>query len=259
MNNLSNMLWVEGRKALRSNVPLFTGLGSMFAPLGIAFLLFVSRNPEVSRKLGLISTKASILADSAASWPTYFGMFIQLMAMGGMILAVLILSWIFGREFTDGTVKDLLAVPVQRANIILAKFIVASVWFALLAIVMYALGLGTGALIQLPDGSASVLVDSSLRAATSACLAVAVMLPFAFLASLGRGYLLPIGVMILTLIAANLMVVIGYGEYFPWSIVALFSQGKEALPAVSYLIVALTSLAGIAATYLWWKYADQNR
>jgi hypothetical protein len=39
----------------------------------------------------------------------------------------------------------------------------------------------------------------------------------------------------------------------------LFAQGKSPLPPISFVIVVLTGLAGMLATYLWWKYADQNR
>jgi ABC-2 type transport system permease protein len=253
------MIWIEQRKATRSKMPLFTAIGSLFVPLGIAFLLFVSRNPDISRKLGLVSTKATLIADTAANWPTYLGMFTQMLAMGGMLLSVLIISWVFGREFSDGTLKDLLAVPVPRASILLAKFIVVAIWFGVLTFLMFGLGMLMGALIQLPGGSASILVDGSIQAASTVCLAIAVMLPFALLASLGRGYLLPIGMLILTLIAANLVAIVVYGEYFPWAIIGLFSQGKEALPPVSFMIVFLTGIAGMVGTYLWWKYADQNR
>jgi len=70
MNNLSDMIWIELRKAIRSRMPLWTGLGSLFMPLGIAFLIFVSRNLEISQKLGLISAKANLVAYSATDWPT---------------------------------------------------------------------------------------------------------------------------------------------------------------------------------------------
>jgi len=52
------------------------------------------------------------------------------MAAGGFFLFVLIISWVFGREFSDGTVKDLLAVPVPRSSILLAKFVLAALWSA---------------------------------------------------------------------------------------------------------------------------------
>jgi len=90
------------------------------------------------------------------------------------------------------------------------------------------------------------------------CLVIAVVLPFALFASIGRGYLLPMGVAILTLIMANLIMVVGLGEYFPWAVPGLYAQGESSLTPISYWIVFLTSLAGMIGTYLWWKYADQN-
>jgi ABC-2 type transport system permease protein len=253
------MLWIELRKALRSNIPLYTALGSLFMPLGIAFLIFVSKNPEISHKLGLVSAKADLVALSATDWTTYLGLFGQLLAAGGFILFVLVISWTFGREFTDGTVKDLLAVPVQRSSILLAKFIVAAVWSAGLAIVISIAGLVMGALIQLPGGSTGVIARGSVMVGITAGLTIALVMPFAFFASVGRGYLLPVGVAVLTLMMTNLVAIAGWGEYFPWAVAGLYAQGKSPLPQVSYWIVIATALAGMAGTYLWWKYADQNR
>jgi len=259
MNNLSDMIWIELRKAIRSRMPLFTVIGSLFMPLGIAFLIFVSRNPDISRKLGLVSAKANLVAYSATDWPAYLGFCGQMIGAGGFIIFVLIISWVFGREFTDGTVKDILAVPVQRSNILLAKFIVVAVWSVAVALVMFALSLIMGGFIHLPQGSISLLLQGGARMAITTCLAIAVVLPFAFFASVGRGYLLPIGVAILALIMANVVLIAGWGEYFPWAVPLLFSQGKSALPPASYWVVFLTGLAGMFGTYLWWKFADQNR
>ena len=83
MNDLSNMIWIEFRKAIRSGMPLWTGLGSLFMPLGITFLIFVSRNPEISQKLGLVSAKADLLAYSATDWTAYLGFFGMIIAAGG--------------------------------------------------------------------------------------------------------------------------------------------------------------------------------
>ena len=259
MNNLSDMLWIELRKALRSKMPLYTAVGSLLLPLAMAFMLFVSRNPEISRKLGLISAKATLMSDLAATWPAYLALFAQILAIGVMVLVVLAISWVFGREFTDGTLKDLLAVPVPRGSILLAKFIVVALWSAALAVLLFGLGLGMGALFHLPGGTTVILLQGCLRAALTAGLVVAAMLPFAFFASLGRGYLLPIGVCFMVLILANVVMAAGWGEYFPWAILAIFAEGKEALPAASYAIVLMTGLVGVAGTYVWWKYADQNR
>jgi ABC-2 type transport system permease protein len=259
MNNLSDMIWIELRKAIRSRMPLWTALGSLFMPLGIAFLIFVAKNPEISQKLGLVSAKANLVAYSATDWPTYLGLFGQLIAAGGFILFVMSISWMFGREFSDGTLKDMLAVPVQRSSILLAKFIVVAVWSAMLTLVILIAGLVMGAIIKLPGGSLSVIFQGSALVAITACLAIAVVIPFALFASVGRGYLLPIGMSVLTLMMTNLVAIAGWGEFFPWAVPGLYAQGKNSLAPVSYWIVFLTGLAGMIATYLWWKYADQNR
>ncbi len=254
-----DMVRVESRKLLRSRLPLFTALGSLFMPFGMAFLIFIARNPEISKQMGLVSAKADLVAYSATDWPAYLGLYSLILAAGGFILFVLILSWVFGREFVDGTLKDLLAVPVPRGSILLAKFGVAAAWCAALSGLVLAAGLATGVLINLPGGTPEVLLRGCLQVLASAFMTLTVALPFAFFASLGRGYLLPIGMAVLTMMATNMVTIAGWGEYFPWAVVGLFVQGKAQLGAASYLLVAFTGLAGMLITYAWWKYADQSK
>ena len=259
MSALSDMVWVEQRKALRSKVPLFTGLMSLFMPLGVAFLIFVARNPEISRKLGLISVKADLLAYSATDWPAYMGLSSMIAAAGAFFLFLLVVSWVFGREFADGTLKDMLAVPVSRATIVLAKFIVVAAWCVALSVIMLVIGLLMGVIIGLPGGSAPVVVQGSALVLLTALLVIATISPFAFFASVGRGYLLPVGTGGLALLAANIVALAGWGEYFPWSVPGILAQGETPLTATSYAVVILTGLAGMLVTYMWWMRADQDR
>jgi ABC-2 type transport system permease protein len=259
MNTLADMLWIETRKALRSRMPLWTALGSLFMPLGIAFLIFVSKNPDISHKLGLVSAKANLVAYSATDWPAYLVLFGQLIAAGGFILFILIISWVFGREFTDGTLKDMLAVPVPRSSILLAKFLLVAIWSAGLVLVILVVGMIMGGIIGLPGSSLGVILHGSAILAITAGLSIVLVMPFALFASMGRGYLLPIGMAVLTLMLTNLVAIAGWGEYFPWAIAGLYVQGKTPLTPASYWIVILTGLVGMLATYFWWKYADQNR
>lgn len=259
MSELSAMIWIETRKALRSRMPWFTAAGALVMPLGIAFLIFVATHAEISRKLGLVGAKANLVAYATASWPTYLDLQGQMIAAGGFFLFCLVISWVFGREFTDGTLKDMLAVPVPRGSIVLAKFIVAAAWSAALAALIFITGLVTGALMGLPQASAAALLQGSFTVAVTIGLVIAVVLPFAFFASVGRGYLLPLGLAVLALVLANLVVVLGWGEYFPWAVPGLYAQGQDDLSPISYAIAVLTGAAGMIGTYLWWKYADQNR
>ncbi|MGA2819897.1 MAG: ABC transporter permease [Anaerolineales bacterium] len=258
MNHISDMVWIESRKAIRSKMPLFTALGSLLMPLGIGFLVFLAKNPELSRNLGLVGTKANLTAYYATDWPSYLGLFAEIIAAAGFFLFVLIISWVFGREFADRTLKDMLAVPVSRSSILLAKFVVVGLCSGVLTMGIFSLGLVMGAIVKLPHGSIGVVLQGAGSVVITACLVFAVVVPFALLASVGRGYLLPLGAAILALIMANLLMIAGWGDYYPWGIPGIYAQGKNSLPPISYVIVILTGLAGMIGTYLWWKYADQN-
>ena len=69
MNNLSHAIWVETLKARRSKMPPLTALAFMLAPFAGGFFMFIMKDPELARRLGIISLKAQIVAGSA-DWPT---------------------------------------------------------------------------------------------------------------------------------------------------------------------------------------------
>ncbi len=199
------------------------------------------------------------MAYSATDWPAYLALLSPVVAAGGFFLFVLVASWVFGREFVDGTLNDLLAVPVQRASIQLARFVVVALWSVVLSAIILTVGLVTGAAMGLPGGSIEVLLQGATRVAVMAGLVIAVALPFALFASVGRGYLLPMGLAIAVLMLTNVMALAGWGGYFPWAVPGLYAQGRSALAPISYWLVGLTGLAGMLGTYLWWKLADQSR
>jgi ABC-2 type transport system permease protein len=127
MKNLSSALWAETLKVRRSKVPFFTALGFSMAPLVGGLFMIILKDPEAAKSMGLISTKAQLMAGTA-DWPTFFNILAQAVAVGGAILFAIITAWVFGREFSDKTAKELLALPTSRGTIIAAKFIVTAMW-----------------------------------------------------------------------------------------------------------------------------------
>jgi len=261
MGEIVQATWVELLKARRSRMPLLTVLGFSLAPFAGGFFMIVLRDPELARRLGMISAKAQIVA-GAADWPAYLGMLSQATAIGGLILFGLIASWVFGREYADRTIKDLLALPVPRYVVVLAKFILVLLWSVALMAVIYLIGLGVGRAIGLPPTSAGVFRQHSITVAVTACLTISLSTPVAFCASAGRGYLPPMGAVILTVILAQIVAAAGWGEYFPWSVPALHAgmagPAYADLGMVSYVLVFLVSLAGALGTFAWWELADQT-
>ncbi|HVR44506.1 MAG TPA: ABC transporter permease [Thermoanaerobaculia bacterium] len=261
MSGVGRAFGVELVKARRSLVPLLTALAFSIAPLVGGFFMIVIGDPDLARRLGLISTKAQIMAGEA-DWPTFLGLLAQAIAVGGILLFSLIATWVFGREHADRTIRDLLALPTPRSSIVLAKFILVALWSGALAGLVYLIGLGVGAAVGLPAASAETFRDGTITVAISAVLTIALVTPIAFLASAGRGYLPPMGGAMLALVLAQIVAAAGWGEYFPWSVAALYAgmAGPEhANPrSVSYALVLLTGLAGLIATILWWERADQT-
>ena len=256
MRELAQAFSVEMLKARRSEVLSFTVFGAALLPLVGGFFMIVLKDPELARRVGLISIKAQMLA-GAADWSTYLELLAQGLAVGGIILFGFIGSWVFGREYADHTVKDLLALPMPRSKIVAAKFVLIAIWSVALVILVLLLSFGIGAMIGLAQASPQVMLHGSRGIVVAAGLTIALVTPIAFVASAGHGYLAPLGFAFLALLFAQVIAVAGWGEYFPWSIPALYAQG-ELLGGMSYVIIAATSVLGIAGTLVWWAYADQT-
>lgn len=259
MKGFKGALWAELLKARRSRVPLFIALGYVLVPLVIAFFMVIMKDPEGARRLGIIGMKAQILV-GAIDWSTYLGMLSQ-GVMGLIILSALMGGWIFGREYADRTMKDLLALPTTRSSFIAAKYTVFAFWSLLMITIVSVFGVVLGYIIGLPGLSSTVVLGGLSTIFVVGTMNMMLITPIALIAFLGRGYLPSVGFMFLALAFAQLSDVIGYCMYFPYAIPALFikaNTGGDPLSTISYLIVLLTCLGGAIGTYAWLRSADQT-
>jgi ABC-2 type transport system permease protein len=262
MKNFSAALRTEFLKLRRSKVPLFTAIGFSIAPLVGGLFMIILKDPVKAQSMGLISAKAQLTAGTA-EWSTLFNMLAQATAVGGAIIFSIFTAWLFGREFSDHTVKELLALPTGREEIVAAKFVVMSFWTLLLTLLGYVLGIIVGQLVDIPGWSEQLFRSATVDILGSGVLVI-ILLPFvAFFASAGKGYLPSFGWLIFTVVLAQIAAITGWGDWFPWAIPALFSGAlgphSEFLGIHSYLLITLTSIAGIAITLYWWRSADQTR
>lgn len=122
----------------------------------------------------------------------------------------------------------------------------------------------TGLLVHIPGWMEVSLYAFLLKYFICAFLNTLLVTPVALIASIGRGYILPIGFVILIMIITQLMFlgIPGLSFYFPWALPALFSKvAGEAVPPpgiISYLIYLATVLLGLFSTIYWWRFADQK-
>lgn len=262
MKSFSAALWVEALKVYRSKVLLFTFIGFSLIPLAGGLFVIILKDPEAAKSMGLITAKAQITV-GVADWSAYLNLLAQAVTAGGVILFSILPIWVFGREFSERTVKELLSLPTSRETIVSAKFLVTFVWALALALYLIILGLLVGKLVVIPGWSTELLRISFRELMAGALLTVA-LLPFvAFFASLGRGYLLPFGWTFLTVFLSQIILRLGWGDWFPWAVPPLFAgmagPRTEVLGVHSYIAVFVTCVLGLAATFYWWRSADQTR
>ncbi len=261
MNNLPAALWSESLKARRSKVFLVSILFFLFVGVMMGMLTFVAKHPEIAGRSATMGAKASALGK--ADWPNFFALLIQTILALGSLGYGIVTSWVFGREYSDRVIKDLLALPVPRSAIVAAKFIVVAAWSVILSLALFAAALITGWFVGLSGWSIELAQQAFLTYSVSALLTILLCTPVAFVASASRGYLLPIGFVILLLIITQLvgMALPGLMLYFPWAIPALYSGAAgSALPSpepVGGIVLGLTSVLGYLATVAWWDHADQ--
>ncbi len=262
MKAIQAALWMEILKVRRTKIFPISLFFFIFMGIMIGLLMFVSQHPEIASRSATLQVKTSFLGEF--SWVAYNDLLIQIILTVGVIGFGIITSWDFGREFSDRVVKDLLALPVPRFTIILAKLVILFFWSMILSVVVLLAAVLTGLAVHIPGWTAADWFPFLGTYLVCTVLNTLLITPVAFVASAGRGYLLPISFIILIMILTQLLFVglPGAAFWFPWALPALVSGvAGEAIPQpgfISYLIYGLTVLAGLFGTIAWWQFADHK-
>jgi ABC-2 type transport system permease protein len=259
---VSAALWAELLKVRRSRVPWVTVAAFTVAGLVGGFFMFVLQDPARARSLGLLGAKAQF-AGGTADWAGYFALTAQIAAVGGLLVFGLVVIWLFGREFSDRTAKDLLALPTSRGAVVVAKLLVALGWCLLLAAQLVGIGLLLGSRLGLPGWSVDIAMHGVGTVVATVLLTVALATTYGLAASVGRGYLAAVAAMFVSLFAAQVIAALGFGGWFPWSVPSLLSgvAGPEQAGPGPWSIagVLVVGTAASVATVLWWEHADHDR
>lgn len=262
MTNLSSAIWAEALKARRSRLIVLTLLAFLMLPVIDALFMLILKNPDQARALGLLGLKAQ-LAAGVADWPTYLQVFLLGTAVAGGILFAFITAWVFGREFSDHTVKEWLALPTARETVVAAKFAVIGAWVIGLSLPVLGAAAFLGWAADIPGCSSGMLWAALRDYLGIVLLTLMLMSVVAWIACVGRGYLAPLAWAFLTLALAQIAIVLGWGEWFPWAVPATLADPAAAtgngVPLQSLIAVASAFVFGLAATILWWRRTDQTR
>jgi ABC-type transport system involved in multi-copper enzyme maturation permease subunit len=259
---LPTVLGTELLKLRRSKVTWLTWLAFSIMPVVGGLFMWILKEPDRARALGLLGAKAQV-AGGSADWPSFFAALAQMTGVGGMILTAVITTYVFGREYADGTAKNMLALPVRRESFVIAKLIVVALWFAVLVAAIFVEGVAIALALDLPGFSPGLLGRAARDVALCAAMCCLLVPPVAWIAALGRGYLPPLGFAIFTLVLGNVFAATGWGKWFPYSIVPLYTgiagPRVSVLEPGSYVVVLLLFAAGVAATVWQVRSADDTQ
>jgi len=250
----------EWLKLRHSKITWVSFVAFAIAPTMGGIFMLILNDPKAVEQASALSAKAQLMGFES-NWESYVVLLTQAVSVGGVLIFGFVAAWLFGREYTEGTAKDLLALPSSRASILHAKFGIYTLWCLALAISNLLLGLLIGLILQLPTPDSLALGQLLAQYFLTTFLTLALGTPVALFALWGKGYLVPLGFVALTLVFSQVIAATGYGYYFPWSVPGLFSgaggEYKAQLNGLSFTLLGLTSIAGYFATIAYWKYADQ--
>ncbi|MDH6187772.1 ABC-2 type transport system permease protein [Streptomyces sp. CZ24] len=213
-------------------------------------------NPQLAAKLGPTAT---------LDWPGLLTTVAQITGAGGLLGFGTVLAWMFAREFADGTVVGLFALPVSRAQTAAAKLAVYGGWLAALNTLLVAGLLVLGNLLGYgpPDAAAWSGIGRQLLLGLLTGL---VALPVAWVATVSRSILGGVSTAIGLVIVAQVGVLAGAAGRLPLAAPALWTMGHAApdgpiAPAttVQLAVSVAFSLAFAALTVLAWSRLQLRR
>ncbi len=254
-------LQAEFLKLRHSPVVPASFIAFAIAPLMGAVIMVMVANPEAGDPETALSLKAQAM-NFTSSWQSYLSMLAQAVGVGGVMVFGFVASWLFGREYSDQTATDLLALPTARSRLVNGKFGLYIIWCLALAGANLLLGVLLGLLLQLPPLTLFEWVESLQIYFITTLLTILLGCPLAFFAMWGRGYLAPLAAVALTLVLSQIMAAIGFGIYFPWALPGIYSgaagEYRNQLEVLSYLLLGFIAVLGYLASLFYWKNADHH-
>lgn len=246
-------LAVETRKVIMSPVTRTTTVLVAVGIAGLAGGLAAAAEAGDEQVLAQLGS----LADEE-SWSRLAGIAAQVTAAGGLIGFGVVLAWMFGREFAEGTIGGLFALPVPRSTIAAAKVAVFVAWTAAVAVVLTGTIIAVGLALQVGafDAAAARSLGRLLvLTVVSGLLAV----PAAWITTVGRDLLPGIATTVVTVAVAQVMAAAGTGAWFPVVAPALWAINPGEVSAAQLALVPLVPLTFGALTLRAWSHLQLDR
>ncbi|MBR6928344.1 MAG: ABC transporter permease [Methanobrevibacter sp.] len=232
---------MEFLKLKRSNIFLLSLMGAILPP----FLMFI----------------AVFAFDEGNTFELLFNnVNMYMSALFAVLLFAIMISYLFGREYNEHTLKTMLTIPVSRGNFLLSKYVMFLVWILILTVVTSLSTLVFGFIAGLEGFSLKLFIDSFIQLLFANMLLFLTFSPFVFL-SLVITNMVPAMVGGAGLTLVNMLI---YGQtwapYVPWVCPYLIASGEiaeySASISLSYGIILATFAIGLIISYIYFTRTD---
>ena len=181
-------------------------------------------------------------------------------ALFAILLFSIIISYLFGREYNEHTLKTMLTIPISRGKFLASKYMMFLIWILILSVVTSVSTLAFGFMARLSGFTLGLFINSFAELLFANLLLFLTFSPFVFI-SLFITNMVPamVGGASLTLVS---LLVNGqsWAPYVPWACPYLISSGEIVDYSVSlmtpYAVILATFIVGIAISYIYFTKKD---
>ena len=232
---------MEFLKLKRSNIFLLSLIGAILPPL----LMFI----------------AVFAFDEGHTFELLFSnVNMYMSALFAILLYAIMISYLFGREYNEHTLKTMLTIPVSRGKFLLSKYVMFLVWILILTVVTTLSTMVLGFVAGLDGFSLKLFIDSFAQLLFANVLLFLTFSPFVFI-SLFITNMVPAMVGGAGLALVNMMI---YGQtwapYVPWVCPYLIASGEIAEYSssitLSYAVILATFAMGLVISYIYFTKTD---
>ncbi len=232
---------MEFLKLKRSNIFLLSLMGAVLPPL----LMFI----------------AVFAFDEGSTFDMLFSnVNMYMSALFAVMLFSIMISYLFGREYNEHTLKTMLTIPISRGKFLLSKYVMFLVWILILTAVTSLSALVFGFIAGLEGFTLKLFIDSFAQLLFANVLLFLTFSPFVFI-SLFITNMVPAMVGGAGLTLVNMLI---YGQtwapYVPWVCPYLIASGEIAeyttSITVSYGVILATFVIGLIISYVYFTKTD---
>ncbi|BFH60119.1 ABC transporter permease [Paenibacillus azoreducens] len=240
-----NLLYTELLKLKRAKMFMVSLIGAAAAPfmIFIGYLGYKAKNPDKSVMFSEVWSQTNLYT----------------ILLIGTLLYGVITTYLFNREYTEDTLKNLLTIPVPKSSLIVSKLVLLFFWIMILTFTSWSLILILGLFAQYEGLSAGVIVLSLKKFFVGGSLLFLLSTPTMFVAFLFKNF---VPTIIFTAVITMGNVALANHDdkaIFPWSAAHVIAENgfvPAYPPFYSYVSIIATSIIGLLATMAYFKKTD---